>query len=127
MASLKGESRYTRSVEHTRDHIPSMEKQIEELLVECESRELQLQRERKQNHDQRDEIQRLQYKIETLEVGSPKSGREKNSNDMVCAHNYIVAAIACPIACLMHTPRADPGVVQAVLCGEEFDINCPEY
>ena len=103
LASLKGEPRYTHSVEQTREHIQSLERERTEHLREIEtlreeSRDYQkekeelteelleqLRKEREQNHEV---IQRLQAKVEALEMGLMRSGREnlpQATNDMVCA------------------------------------------
>ena len=98
LASLKGEPRYTHSVEQTREHIHSLEKTlqeyrdrqkekeelIEELLVECE----QLRKEREENHDKDEVIQRLPAKVEALEMDPLRSRGEylpQATNDMVRA------------------------------------------
>ena len=109
LASLKGEPRYTHSVKQTREHIHSLERDrtehlreietlreesrdrqkekeelIEELLVECE----QLRKEREENHDKDEVIQRLPATVEALEMDLPRSRGEylpQATNDMVRA------------------------------------------
>ena len=119
LASLKGEPRYTHSVEQTREHIQSLERErtehlreietrgeelrrvriclqekeerIQGLLVECELRELHLRREREQNSEV---IQRLQAKVDALEVGILKS------ENLSQATNDMVRAIHCNSYCI---------------------------
>ena len=93
LASLKGEPRYTHSVEQTREHIHSLEKTLQEYrdrqkekeeLIEdqCE----QLRKEREQNHDKDEVIQMLRAKVEALEMDLLREEiLPQASNDMVCA------------------------------------------
>ena len=103
LASLKGEPRYTHSVEQTREHIHSLEKTLQESrdrqkekeeLIEdqCE----QLRKEREQNHDKDEVIQRLQAKVEALEMDLLRSEGE----NLPQATHDMVRAIHCNSHCI---------------------------
>ena len=101
LASLKNESKYADSVNDISEHIHSLERErtehlrtirereqelmkkeerIQELLVECESREMHIQRQREQD---RDEIQRLKDKVKALEMDPQGESLSQAANDMV--------------------------------------------
>ena len=114
LASLKVEPRYTHSVEQTREHIQSLERERTEHLREIEAlreesrdhqkekeeltEELleQLRKEREQNHDKDEVIQRLQAKVEVLEMDLLRSGGE----NLPQATNDVVRAIHCNSHCI---------------------------
>ena len=78
--------------EECHDRLEKKEELNEELLVECE----QLRKEREQNHDKDQVIQRLQAKVEALEMDLLRSGGE----NLPQATNDMVRAIHCNSHCI---------------------------
>ena len=99
LVSLKGEPKYTHSLEQTREHIHSLEKTLQEYRDRQKEKEeliedqcVQLRKEREQNHHKDEVIQMLQAKVEALEMEPLRSGGEnlpQATNDVVCAIHCI--------------------------------------
>ena len=76
--------------------------------MECESRELQLRREREQNRDKDNVIPQVQAKVNLLELDPPRSSREilsksQAGNDNVCA--YLVCFYPCQCVMQVHIDK----------------------
>ena len=80
LSSLKGEPRYTHSVEQTREHIQSLERERTEHLREIETRGEELRRERTCLQEKEERIQELQELLMECESRELQLRREREQN-----------------------------------------------